>query len=256
MKDNEIRLSPIVRMNMTFDTELNLDKNGVFGRETYKNYIERHREAVQKQDQLIRALFTQNALLFLILNGQNWTLPIIGVQISDIPAIQEILLFSASMAFYFMCAAFVTSQCYGGIIDQFGNRIVDSNLIDPDFFNASRKHYDFFLKLYRPKLNIWGEDFYQHKKGFSVFSGLMNIIMIAVVLLLPVTHLALMGSASWQVYNSDWNTYAKWFLLLATAIINFGGLAMVFGMNKDFTFKMIEPQSDGEPLEKNSDNPE
>lgn len=250
MKDNEIRLSPIVRMNMTFDTELNLDKNGVFGRETYENYIERHREAVQKQDQLIRALFTQNALLFLILNGQNWTLPIIGVQISEIPAIQEILLFSASMAFYFVCAAFVTSQCYGGIIDQFGNRIVDSNLIDPDFFNASRKHYDFFLKLYRPKLNIWGEDFYQHKKGFSVFSGLMNIITIAVVLLLPVTHLALMGSASWQVYNSDWNAYAKWFLLLATAIINFGGLAMVFGMNKDFTFKMIEPQSDGEPLEK------
>jgi len=232
-------------MNRTFYTELNLDKNGVFGRETYENYIERYREAVQKREQLVRGLFMQNALLFLILNGQNWTLPIIGVQISEIPAIQEILLFSASMAFYIMCATFVTSHCYGGIIDQFGNHIVDSNLIDPDFFNASRKYYDFFLKLYRPKLNIWGEDFYQHKRGFSVFSGLMNIITIAVVLLLPITHLALMGSASWQVYSSDLNAYAKWFLLFATAIINFGGIALVFGMNKDFTFKTIKPQSDG-----------
>ena len=256
MKPNEIRLSPIVRITMTFNKELNIDKNGVFGQETYENYIERYREALQKQDQLIRVLCTQNALLFLILNGQNWTLPIIGVQISEIPAIQEILLFSASMAFYLMCTAFITSQCYGGIIDQFGNRIVDSNLIDPDFFNASRKHYDFFLKLYRPKLNIWGEDFYQHTRGFSIFSGLMNIIMIAVILLLPITHFALIGSASWQVYNSDWNAYAKWFLLLATAIINFGGLALVLGMSKNFTFKMIELQSDGGPLEENGDNPE
>ncbi|RCK51653.1 hypothetical protein TH25_08135 [Thalassospira profundimaris] len=249
MKPNEIRLSPIVRFRMTFENELNLDKKGVFGQETYEKYIERHREASQKLEHFIRILCFQNALLFLVLNGQNWTLPIIGVQISEIPSIQEILLFSASMAFYFMCTYFVTYQCYDAIIEQFGNRIVNSNLIDPDFFNASRKHYDFFLKLYRPKLNIWGEDLYQHTRGFSIFSRLMNIIMGAVILIFPITHLALIGSASWQVYNSDWSIYAKWLLLLATAIINFGGIALLFGINKDFTFKTIELQPDDESLE-------
>ena len=164
-----------------------------------------------------------------------------GIEISEIPAVQEILLFLASMSFYFFCAAFVTSQCYGGIIDQYGNRIVDSRIIDPDFFNASRKHYDFFLKLYRPKMNIWGEDFYQHKWGFGVFSWFMNFIIVAVVMLLPITHLALILSASWQIYATDWNVYAKWFLLAATAIVNFGGLAMVVGMSKDFTFNVIQP---------------
>lgn len=241
LTENETRLSPMTRLNMTFDAELNLDKNGVLGHETYEKYIERHREALQKQDQLIRSVCSLNALLFLVLNGQNWTLPVLGILISDIPAVQEILLFGASMSFYFLCAAFVTSQCYSGIIDQYGNRIVDSNLIDPDFFNASRKHYEFFLKVYRPKMNIWGEDFYQHKWGFSVFSWLMNTIMIAVVMLLPITHLVLVGTGGWYVYASDLNIYAKWFLLIATTIINLGGLLMVFGMSKEFTFKVIQP---------------
>lgn len=246
LEDNEIRLSPMSRMTMTFDTELNLDKNGVFGRETYDGYIKRYGEALQKQDQLIRSLCIQAALLFLILNGQSWTLPIIGIQISEIPAVLEIILFSVSMTFYLLCATFVTSQCYSGIIDQYGNRIVDSSRVDPDFFNASRKYFEFFLKLYRPKMNIWGVDFYQHKWSFSVFSGLMNLITLAVLLLMPITHLVLVSYASLEVYNSDWNAYAKWFLLVSIMVVNFGGLALVFGMNTAFTFKILEPSPDSE----------
>lgn len=244
MVQKRTNLSPLVRLTLSFDKELNLDKNGVFGRETYEKYIERHREVLAKQDQLLRSWITLNAALFLVLNGQNWVIPVIGVQISSIPAIHEILLFLSSMTFYFICAFFVTSQCYSGVIDQFGNRIVDSNLIDPDFFNASRKHYDFFLKLYRPKLNIWGDDFYQHGRGFAVFSLLMNLIMIAVVLVFPAIHLLIIFSASMQVYQADWNQYGKWFLLTSVSVINFGGLAMVFGMTKDFTFKLMEHPSD------------
>lgn len=244
MVQKSTKLSPLVRLTLSFDKELNLDRNGVFGRETYEKYIERHQEVLVKQDQLIRSLVMLNAILFLILSGQNWVIPGIGVQVSTIPAIHEILLFMSSMTFYFLCAFFVTSQCYSGVIDEFGNRIVDSNLIDPDFFNASRKHYDFFLKLYRPKLNIWGDDFFQHGRGFAVFSGLMNTIMIAVILIFPATHLLMVLNASIQVLQSDWNQYGKWFLLVSVGVINLGGLAMVIGMTIDFTFKPMEHPSD------------
>ena len=252
------RLSPLLRLTLSFDKELNLDKRGVFGRETYEKYIERHKEVLEKQNSLIKSWVTLNAVLFLILNGQDWVVPGIGVKISSISSIHEILLFMSSMTFYFLCALLVTNQCYMGIIDQFGNRIVDSDLIDPDFFNASRKHYDFFLKLYRPELNLWGEDFYQHGRGFAAFSILMYVITIAVILVFPATHLLMVWNASVQVYQADWNQYGKWFLLISISVLNFGGLAMVIGMGKNFTFTLMDPSdedSQGVPQQDETSSP-
>lgn len=74
----------------------------------------------------------------------------------------------------------------------------------------------------------------------------MNLITLAVLLLMPITHLVLVSYASLEVYNSDWNAYAKWFLLVSIMVVNFGGLALVFGMNTAFTFKILEPSPDSE----------
>jgi len=254
MERRKIRLTPLTRLTFSFNAELNLDANGVFNSHTtYENYIERYLEVDRKQNQLIRSLYTTNAILFLILSGQDWTIPFFQVTISSIPAIQEILLFSAAMGFFFLCAIFVTGQCYVGLINQCGNRIVDNNRVDPDFFNASRKHFDFFLKLYSPKLNIWGVDFYEHGRGFAVFSYMIKAIMLVVVLVFPAVHILLTVLTSIQVYQSELNPYGIWFLLGSVALINFGGLAMVFGMNKEFDFVAIEPPAN---IDNNSETKE
>lgn len=64
--------------------------------------------------------------------------------------------------------------------------------------------------------------------------------MIAVVLVIPIVHIVLIVVVSMNVYQSDWNEYAKLLLIVSVSLINFGGLAMVFGMNKDFDFFEIE----------------
>ncbi|HGG03990.1 MAG TPA: hypothetical protein ENK28_00890 [Aliiroseovarius sp.] len=72
----------------------------------------------------------------------------------------------------------------------------------------------------------------------------MSIIMFAVLLVLPITHLLLVLTSSTRIFQEEWNQIAKWFLLASVSIINLGGLAMVFGMSKNFTFKVLEPHVD------------
>ena len=231
MERRIVRLSPIVRLRQTFDIELNLDKGNVLGRETYEKYL---------------GLFIMDAALFLIMSGQNWSVPGFGVEVSSIPAVQEILLFATALSFFFLCGYFVTNQCYIAIIDQYGNRIVNSDLVDPDFFNASRKHFDFFLKLFRPKLNIWGIDFYQHGRAFAIFSWIITTITILVVLTLPAAHLLLTWTATERILQSDLGSLGKYFLTGAVSLVNFAGVLMVFGAFKDFNFSTTEAIAEGE----------
>ncbi len=241
MKKYEVRLSPLVRLKKSFDAELNLDENGVFNRETYESYLQMQQKSEVKQGQLLSSVFAIDAILFLLLNGQNWSIPGLGVEIASIPAILEILLFLSAMCFYFVCGTFITNQCYIGVIDQFGNRIVNSDRMDPDFFNASRKYFEFFLKLYSPKLNTWGVDFYQHKTAFAVFCAFVNLMTLLTILTLPLAHIFLTWAASANVVETDLSTFTKYFLVISVAVINFTGLLMVIGMSKSFTFKEIEP---------------
>lgn len=246
MERKIVRLSPIVRLRQTFNIELNLDKGSVLGLETYEKYLEMQRSIDQRQDQLIRGLFIMDAALFLIMSGQNWSVPGFGVELSSIPAIQEILLFSTALSFFFLCGYFVTNQCYIAIIDQYGNRIVNSDLVDPDFFNASRKHFDFFLKLFRPKLNFWGIDFYQHGRAFAIFSWIITTITILVVLTLPAAHLLLTWAATAHMLESEFSPLGKYFLTGAVSLVNLAAVLMVFGAFKDFNFSIAGEVPEGE----------
>lgn len=126
IKRKKVRLGPLVRLSLSFDRELSLDVNQAFNKEFYDKYIERYLESEGKLNQAIRSLMMVNTIMFLVLNGQDWIIPFANIQVSTIPAIQEILLFYSSMTFFFLCTIFVTKQCYGEIIDQCGNRIVNS----------------------------------------------------------------------------------------------------------------------------------
>ena len=237
----KVRLLPISRLTQSFDRELNLDKRRVFNREFYERYLERQQEAEAKLHQVLRAAIKINTVLFLVINGQDWTIPFAEVSISSVPAIVEILLFYSSLSFIFLCGAFATNQCYGSIIDHCGNRIVDSSLVDPDFYNAAWRHYDFVLKLYRPTLNFWGIDFFKPGKGFTVFSKAVTWIFAGAVFTIPIIHLGLIFSGSAHVIQSDLAMYAKIMLIGGVALLNAGGIAIVFGMMKDFTFYEISP---------------
>lgn len=253
----KVRLLPINRLTKSFDRELKLDKRQVFNREFYERYLERQQEAEAKLQLMLRAVIKINTVLFLVINGQDWTIPFAEVPVSSVPAITEILLFYSSLGFIVLCAAFATNQCYGSIIDHCGNRIVDSSLVDPDFYNAAWRHYDFVLKLYRPTLNFWGIDFFQPGKGFTVFSVAVMWIFTGAIFTIPIMHLGLIFAGSAQVIQSDLAMYAKIMLIGGVALLNAGGIAIVFGMMKNFTFYEILPSpSDLELQDGNGDDQE
>lgn len=240
MKRKLVRLSPMGRLTRSFDRELNLDINQAFDREFYEKYIERNQEVEGKLNQLLRSLVLINTVLFVSISGHDWKLPIVDIMLSEIPAFQQITIFYSSIVFFFVCSTFVTKLCYDQLINVCGNRIVDKDRVDPDFFNAASKNFDFFLKIYRPKLNHWGIDFFEHGKGFSVFSALIFVLTVAVILVFPTVQISLIVFATIQIFQSEWNEYAKFLLVGTVAIINFGGLALIFGMNKEFNFYEIE----------------
>lgn len=236
MEFDTFRISPIVRLNMTFDAEMSLDQRGVFNKETYEAYLERLQHSEARLHQMIRSLMTTNIVMFLILGGQNFSIPMVGISIASIPVVNEIALITAAVSFFFLCATFITNQAYVGIINQFGNRIVDQNAIDPDFFNASRLHFDFFLKVFRPKLNIWAADVYQSGRSFKIFCAVIGVIVVCVLSLFPIAHLALSAWSGYVTIQSELHWAAKAFVLSAAAVINFSGVVMVFGAYKEFDF--------------------
>ncbi len=73
-----------------------------------------------------------------------------------------------------------------------------------------------------------------------MFSRIIIFIMLAVVMVIPTVHIVLIAIASMEIYQTDWNAYAKLLLISSAALINIGGLAMIFGMNKDFDFFEVE----------------
>lgn len=243
MPKNIVRTNPLARFADTFTFEMELDTAGVFGRETYENYIVRHADADRRSEALLRSLFYMDAILFLLLTGQEWSLPFTGTSIAQIPAVVEITVFLTSITFFMACAFFVSRQCYSAILDRFSNKIVDSDRIDPDFYSASRVHFDFYLKIFRAQLNLFGTDYLVSGSGFRAFSFLLYLITLLVLLILPSAHLVLMWSGGVEVWNSDWQQVFKWFFLLSVFAMNFSGLAMVVGLTINFNFVAPEPEN-------------
>ncbi len=101
----DIKLTPITRLSMTLDVEMNLDKTNIFNQKTYNSYLEMQKLSEAKLEKLIKSIFLTDALLFWTINGKDWAIPSLGIQVSSIPAVTEILLFASAITFFFLCAA-------------------------------------------------------------------------------------------------------------------------------------------------------
>lgn len=248
-KKTGIKLSPINRLTNSFDLEMNLDKVGLFNIDTYDSFIKMYHNSEVRRDKIVRSVLIFDALAFLVLNGGNLMVPGLGLELAKIPAVLEILVFTSSISFFFFCVAFVNTQCYAGIVDQIGIRLSSHQNIDPDFINASKKHYDFFLKVFRPKLNIWGVDFFESRKPFAAFSVLLYSTVLLVLMALPLTHLWVLTEAVVIVLSAEWSFYFKLIFAVSVGIINMTGVIMVFGITKVFTFDRIQSQPQPLPVD-------
>lgn len=236
----KIDLSPLTRLTMTFDRELDLDSGGALGDEAYAGYKEQHQISITKRDSMAKSLVLVNTVLFLLINGKGWKIPWMDADISTLPAIKEIVLLYSSLCFFFLCISFVNEQCYAGLVGQYGIRKSRDSAIDPDFVNASKVHYDFFLKIYRPKMNIWGIDFFESRRPFTILSRILVAMTVGILLLFPVIHFLLIFLAALKISGNDWIVWGKVFFFSVIALVNISGLVMVWAMLKDFSFDIFK----------------
>ncbi|MBL9075846.1 hypothetical protein [Tabrizicola sp.] len=245
---DKIKLTPLTRLTMTFDRELSLDSQGLLRGPVFDGLLENHRVSVQRRDHMLKALVIANSVRFLLLNGHGWRIPGFDLDIASLPAVFEITSLYISVGFLFLCIAFVNEQCYSGIINQYGIKDSGPSSIDPDFVNASKQFTELFLKLYRPKMNIWGADFFISRRPFAWFSGTLTFILLLVLALFPLLHFLMIWGASMRILDNQWGFLGQILFIAMLVIINLAGVVMVAFLLRDFSFDLLEAKEEA-PIE-------
>lgn len=196
MNDRTIRLSPMTRLTMTLDHEMDVDRNGaIFNEDRFQKYREMYGTSVARRDSILKSLLVLDGVILLLLFGKTLTIPGLGLNLLEIPAALEIASVIGSICFLFLSMAFVNEQAYLAILNQFNTRRALSQAIDPDFVAASETYFEFVIKLYRTKFNIFGWDFYKPGRGFRWFFGFLFAALNLILFIILLFHLLIVGTA-------------------------------------------------------------
>lgn len=230
-----LKFSPNVRLRMTFEREMLLDDEGkIFNDALHQKYLDMHSRSVAKQDSILKTLLITDCLLALLLFGKNVTIPGTPLSLQDIPAAIEVLTLFASFNFMVLSLAFANTQAYAAICDQFTNRLAAKACVDPDFISAAHISKELYLKLFRPKFNIFGEDFFEAGRAFRIFYFSLTSIILLAMLSVFFLHMSVVGYGVWKVFNFNWFSilFCSSVLLTTTA-----GIFVNFSPSFGFTVK-------------------
>jgi hypothetical protein len=241
-----LRLTPIARLTMSLDQEMDLDKAGLFSEFRYGRYVEMYTIAERKRDGLMRSLLLLDALLALLLFGQSVNVPGIGLSIGEIPAIIEVITLFTTLTFFFNALAFLNVQAYGRIIDQFHIRKAGKGYIDPDFLSASDKYFEFVVKIYRKKFNICGIDLLIPGKNFRILSWIFGISVFVSLLVILVLHAFLIYKSIFDTITRDAFGLLVFSYSLCVVSLNFSAILMLLTMFVPFKFAIAEIEEETE----------
>lgn len=202
---NTIRLSPNVRLRMTVQNEMDLDKGGaIFNEELYQKYLRMHEEALRRQAGQLKTTVLADGALALLLFGKNITLPGTSLGIQDIPAAVEVFTALAAFSFLMLSLSFLNAQFYQAIIEQFNIRKARPYSVDPDFLSAADTFTELYIKAFREKLNIHGVDFFEAGKGYKIYYTTMTTLLLLAMFSLIVMHVSVVASGAWVSISPHW----------------------------------------------------
>lgn len=220
---------------MTFEREMSLDDDGtIFNDTLHQKYLEMHNRALAKQEALLKTTLLSDGLLALLMFGKSVTIPGTSIGFQDLPAAVEVLTVFASFSFMVLSLAFMNAQAYQAICDQFTNRLAAKKGIDPDFISSAYTSTELYLKLFRAKMNIFGEDFFDAGRGYKIFysglSFLLSIAMLSVLLL----HLSVIGYGVWKSFATNWISVL---FCISVSLMSLAAILVNVAPSFDFTVK-------------------
>lgn len=230
----DLSFSPNIRLRMTLAREMDLDPNGeVFSDDLYSRYLAMLGTANARQEGLIRSLTFTDVGLAILLMGKSITIPVLNIGLSELPAAREALSILASLGFLFLCLAFHNLQYYTAVVEVFAQKRVSSKEIDPDFVAAAYTYTEWFVKLYRNRMNIWGVDFFLPGRGYRLYYGALAILLTLSILGMVLVHFALIG---WAAYGTALNGWA--FVLYITVMIAINLTGIMVAVTPSFEFNL------------------
>jgi hypothetical protein len=227
-------LSPNVRLRMTVAEEMRLDpQEEVFNDALHDKYISMHREAANQQNAALKTLMISDLGLALLLFGKNIKIPGTDFGIQDIPAANEVLTVAATFGFLTLSMAFLNSQCYQAILEQFYIRRAAKWGIDPDFLAFGNIFSQVYLKAFRRKMNSFGIDFFDPGKPYVVFYSFLLVLLILSWLSILALHLCVVAAGALQSVSSHW---LSWIFVASIMLMHVVGISI--NLLPDFRFRV------------------
>ena len=190
----------------------------------------------RKRDALIRNMLLLDAVALLLLFGKGITIPGLNIELGDVPAARDALIFLASLSFQFFALAFVNWQGYGAIIDTISKHRTKKSGVDPDFLSAAYKFLEFTIKVYRGNMNIGGMDFASPNGAYKVFSWIVITLVLASVLSLLCLHLTVVFASARETIMTVDGSALLYAYILFLLLSNLGGLLVLLSLNISFEF--------------------
>lgn len=236
MAKKTIKLSPIERLVYSLEKEVALDKFGVYSIELLNEYIATQVKVQEKFDRLIKSLAASQVFAFAVLVDVE--IDFLGATFSSRGDLSLLLALGLlSVGVFITATTFVTNQCYMAVIHRMSRMVVDSDVMDPDFYTAAKIPNDLFLKIFRGKLNIWGEDFYSSGGSFMLFSWVVHALLMVALCVIVLAHGVLVFLVCLDVWSLDWGVFERLACLGFGFLMNFGAIVVVVGGNREFEFK-------------------
>lgn len=235
MKRPDFRLSPNVRLRMTVNHEMDLDKDGaIFNDTLHQKYINMHREALGRQNAQLKTVVLADGALALLLNGKNITIPGTAIGIQEIPAAVEVLTAFSAFGFLMLSLTFLNAQFYHAIIEQFSARKARIYGVDPDFISAGDIFTELYVKAFRAKLNIHGDDFFDAGHGFRTYYSVMMALLFTAMLSLIALHFVVVGGGLLASFSWSWSS-----ILFCGTIILVSVVSLLVNLLISFSFDIL-----------------
>ncbi|RVI06251.1 hypothetical protein CN205_14930 [Sinorhizobium meliloti] len=215
-----------------------LDRDGtVFTDALHDKYLSMYRLAIERRDGILKTLVITDMGLAMLLFGKNITIPGTSLGLHDIPAGVQVLTALSSFAFLMLSLAFLNSQLYQGILEQFSMKKAEQKHIDPDFLSAAETLTELYVKAFRPKMNVFGIDFFEAGRGFRTYYGGLMILLAAAFVSIFLLHLMIVGYGVWL--SLQWS----WVSVLFISSVTLTNLAAVaVNLSTEFSFKITQEQ--------------
>lgn len=252
MKDQRLKLTPLTRLILTINNEMELDGGRLFDHQRYERCVSMLKVAEARRDQMLKALLFSDAAIVLILSGRAFTLPLIGMSVSEIPAALEIATFAASISFMFFANAQFNWHGYSTLVDGWVLSRARGSGVDPEFVGAADKFMEFVVKVFRPKMNIYGPDLFVPLWGFKFIARTIVFLFVLAVFSFLIIHLAVVGYSLRSTAGSNLDTLIKVAYFAFVSVAQFAGLLLLFVIGKSFQFSISKASESEEPSTPNA----